>query len=45
MVDNVNILNASIELSVLCEDNYALIITENNSGFRVYIVEAKELIK
>ena len=42
---NINVLNASIELSILYEGNYALIITENNNNFRIYIVKAKELIK
>ena len=45
MVDNINMLDASIELSILCEGNYVLIITENDGGFKVYIVRAKELIK
>ena len=35
----------SIKLSVLYEDNYALIITKNNNNFKVYIIKAKELIK
>ena len=35
----------SIKLSVLYKNNYALIIIEDNNNFKVYIVEAKKLIK
>ena len=45
MVGDVNVLGASMELSVLCEGDCALIVTENHSGFRVRIVGPKELIK
>ena len=38
-------LNMSIKLSILCESNYALIIIENNNSFKIYIIEAKKLIK
>ena len=38
-------LNASIKLSVLCEGNCALIITENYNNLRIRIVRPKKLIK
>ena len=38
-------LNASMKLSILYKSNYTLIVTENNNSFKIYIVEAKELIK
>ena len=45
MVSDINVLGASIKLSVLCEGDCVLIVIENYSDFRVRIVGPKELIK
>ena len=45
IVNNINILNTSIKLSILYKNNYVLIITKNNYSFRVRVVRFKELIK
>ena len=42
---DVNVLNASIKLSVLCEGDCVLIVIENHNNFRIRIVEPKKLIK
>ena len=35
----------SIKLNILYKSSYALIIIENNSNFKIYIIEIKKLIK
>ena len=45
MMGDVNVLGASMKLSVLCEGDCVLIVIENYSDFRVRIVGLKKLIK
>ena len=45
VVRYVNMLGASMKLSVFCEGNSALIVAENDDGLRVTIIRPEQLIE
>ena len=45
MMSDINVLDASMELSVLDEDNYALIVVEDYNDLRVRVPRSQKLIK
>ena len=45
IISDINILNASIKLSVLDESNYALIVVEDYDDFRIRVSRPQKLIE
>ena len=45
MINNVNIFNINIKLSVFYEGDYVLIILKNHDNFKIRIVKSQKLIK
>ena len=45
IISDINVLNASMKLSVLDEGNYALIVVEDYNNLRVRVPRSQKLIK
>ena len=45
MINDINIFNTNIKLSVLCESDYVLIIFKNHNNFKIRIIKSQKLIK
>ena len=44
-MNDINMFNASIKLSVFCENDYVLIILKNHDNLKIRIVKSQKLIE